>query len=749
MVWLQQVIRTFFFSIDSNLYGLIEVLYNFIIDISRTSVLSQGVIKEFADRIQLLLGVFMLFKVSLSLIMYIINPDDFTDKSKGVYKILQNIILSLLLLVLVPYAFNIAYDLQARLLERNVLAQLILGGDEDQQFINSGGQKLAYSVMIPFFKPNSGYEELDACYTLYDNNDPNKFNEKCKEAMENVLYNNTNDDDDKLFIGNYVSGIENRSLALTFRLLNAKTYFGGDKFVIDYKILLSTAAAVVVCLLLITFCMDVALRSVKLAFFQLIAPIPIISFIDPKQGKEGIFKKWYTACFSTYLSLFIRLLALYFALYLIDQVTSVGFVDVITGQRSQSDIINLFMIIGILMFVKQLPKILEGLGIKLDAGGKFTLNPLKKFEEEAFGGKRITGAIGGMSAGLIGGHGVGGRLAGMFGGAVRGFSTNKGYQGGVDRQADVNRKLRQARINGAGFWGQRVAVLSSRYGLDDYDLEGEATQLRVDKRQVELSSRELEAKNKKIEENKKDLQSTIAPQKSLISKKEAVKSSIEDMESFVKSQIEGNKAGAYSAKYRDLQHIYNMLKDHEGDTLKSAYTDAKGKTHSIGTVISRSMIDDADAAIGEYLNRSGKKDVMSEMLSGSYSDKSALAEFQAKLAGYHKAVDIYNSEENVLTEKLLKGAKTYDEIHGQITAINQSVTNKKTDITEAEAAIEKFDREIQANQVNQKVNINGKYLSLEEAQRDISEREKDLKDKQDQRKLNRETARDRSLFGSK
>jgi hypothetical protein len=32
--------------------------------------------------------------------------------------------------------------------------------------------------------------------------------------------------------------------------------------------------------------MDVAVRSIKLAFLQLIAPIPLIAKIDPKKGDE-------------------------------------------------------------------------------------------------------------------------------------------------------------------------------------------------------------------------------------------------------------------------------------------------------------------------------------------------------------------------------------------------------------------------------------------------------------------------------
>ena len=61
------------------------------------------------------------------------------------------------------------------------------------------------------------------------------------------------------------------------------------------------------------------------------------------------------------------------------------------------------------MFVKQMPKILENLGFKLDGG--FNLNPLKKLEDGMIGGKQIIGAGKkiGKRAGKIAGVGIGGR----------------------------------------------------------------------------------------------------------------------------------------------------------------------------------------------------------------------------------------------------------------------------------------------------------------------------------------------------
>ena len=84
------------------------MVYDLLISIARTSVLSQGDISSMADRIYKLLAVFMVFKVTFSLIMYVVNPDDFSEKTKGVGKLTANVIISLALLILTPYIFRMA-----------------------------------------------------------------------------------------------------------------------------------------------------------------------------------------------------------------------------------------------------------------------------------------------------------------------------------------------------------------------------------------------------------------------------------------------------------------------------------------------------------------------------------------------------------------------------------------------------------------------------------------------------------------
>lgn len=392
-MWFWKIMRRFFLSLDSVLFNFIDVLYDLLMSIARTSILTQGEIAQFAQRIELLLGIFMLFKISFSLITYIVNPEDFTDKQKGFGKLIQSAVISLLMLVLVPYVFQMAYNLQTKILEGNVLAKLILGEDEEadgeDNFLNTAGEEMAFSVMLPFFKPNYSISnttgvDLADCINIYETQgDKNVFSTKCKTALSNAGMETTP-------LENYSNGITERSLGLTFRIDAALANTGednSDDFLIDYMAPISTVVAVVVCLLLVTFCIDIGVRNVKLAFLQLIYPIPVISYIDPKSGKDGLFKKWYQMCFSTFLSLFVRLLALYFGVYIISKVGSLGVYDVVTGSQITNGWVIIFVIIGVLMFIKQLPKILENLGIKLDGDGKFTLNPLKKLEEGAIGGK--------------------------------------------------------------------------------------------------------------------------------------------------------------------------------------------------------------------------------------------------------------------------------------------------------------------------------------------------------------------------
>ena len=90
MGWLETIFRTLLFWLDSIVYKFIPTVYNLLVNIAETSIFSEDVFTLFSNRIYTLLGVFMLFKVSFSILTYIVDPDAFTDKNKGFGKLISN-----------------------------------------------------------------------------------------------------------------------------------------------------------------------------------------------------------------------------------------------------------------------------------------------------------------------------------------------------------------------------------------------------------------------------------------------------------------------------------------------------------------------------------------------------------------------------------------------------------------------------------------------------------------------------------
>lgn len=471
MDFIIQLLRTVFYSLDSIVYSLIPNVYALLIQITRTSIFTQPEIHKFSLRVYELIGVFMLFKVTVSVVNYILNPDDFSDKEKGFTNIIKRIILSLVMLVLAPFVFQEAFNLQAVILEENTIMNLVFGTpptpaeveagsserSSNSSYVDMAGRKIQFTLMYAFAQPN--YQEFSGsnfdlmnCENTYAKDDDNNYdfrissitNDKSKfiyqlepdcwgvydpdtdayvnDGTNGKLMQLFEENDAEAAYQNYAQGVAQQSFSLFFRkeVITAKSEDG--RYFVNYRFGISTAVGVATLYMFLMFCIDIAVRSIQWGFLQMISPIPILSYCDPKSSKDGMFKKWLDKCKKVYLDLFIRLFALYFGIYII---TLIGtFRDVVTGEEiSMMDnwILSIFMILGVLMFVKKLPDFLKET-LALDGSGMFKgyMNPFKKIEDETIGGKAISGiakkpvgAVTGLAAGTAAG--------------IAGLATGKGF----------------------------------------------------------------------------------------------------------------------------------------------------------------------------------------------------------------------------------------------------------------------------------------------------------------------------------
>lgn len=382
-------IRSLFSAIDYFIYSSIEWVTQGIFDIAelRTNV---TIVETVRTKIYIILGIFMLFKISSSLIHFMINPDQMNDKEKGAVKLISRTITMLIMLILLPTIFTYIYKAQSVFLP--ILPRLLLGKEtqEISENVAENANKMSVTLLQAFFHP---YYEQDEETGVYAAADGAEEIESLSDFVQNV---------------NEGTGV---SMPILGKLAAYKY---------EYRFLLSTVVGIVVLVLLVGITIDVAVRLFKMIVLEMLAPIPIMSYIDPKSQKDGAFQNWVKELTKTFFDIFIKLGLIYLVLFFINELDNdTLFVSYKSAEGMKISPLRLmylrvFLIIGLLSFLKQAPKFIRTiLGIKENKdGGSFLGNVAGGLA--GFG----TGAI----SGAISGRGLHGAITGGMAGMAAGYN---------------------------------------------------------------------------------------------------------------------------------------------------------------------------------------------------------------------------------------------------------------------------------------------------------------------------------------
>lgn len=386
MTMFLDLVRNLLGLLDSLIYGFVDTVYVTFTTIASYTLVNSEIINNFATRIYSLIGIFMLFKMLFSLITYFIDPDKLVDQKAGFGNLVQRTIVSLVLLILVPYIFQLAFHAQTIILQQNILANIVLGGEyssisteERLDSYNHAGQKMSFAVLSAFFHPK----------------DVNVLTMSEEDLKKNY------DGDELQALQEYRSAAKDFDVGKLLEWGGIKNKENDDGYIFSYTMVISTLGGALVLWMMFLFCIDIGVRAVKLSFLQLIAPIPVLSYIDAQKGQK-IFDGWVKECVSTYLEVFVKLLIIYFVVFLITILTKDGFTiyeyqlsggDLVTKKVTDGDLFaQALIILGLLMFAGQAPKLIGDLfGVKI---GDFSLNPMKKIGASPLASGIIGGAVG-------------------------------------------------------------------------------------------------------------------------------------------------------------------------------------------------------------------------------------------------------------------------------------------------------------------------------------------------------------------
>ena len=412
--WYNDIPRSLLSALDNAVYIVVKYIYAIFFNIADSQIINSQTISDFYSRVQLILGVIMIFKLAVSLLQVIINPDLLNDQKQGVGKIIVRIVTMLAMFAAITplniqgnitensyedylnkngLLFGTMYSLQHRILENNTIAKLILGNsgssiskttEETNKLVKKDKNKLSDDEKKKIKSKeksqiNAG-DELGA-YILKVFIRPNtECTKKAGDTYDKDYYDVYNSDNTK--ISDLIDNV------------NAECHIDGtNKYIYAYCPFIPTIVGIIVVFCLLGFCVDIAIRAIKLAVLRLIAPIPIISYINPKSSENGSFANWVKMVTTTYLDIFIRLSIIYFVIFIINSIIKDG-IDINMVDPIISGFTVIFIIIGLFFFAGQAPKFIkDALGLK-----------------NVMGNVGLSGILGGAAA-LTGGAGLAGAAA--------------------------------------------------------------------------------------------------------------------------------------------------------------------------------------------------------------------------------------------------------------------------------------------------------------------------------------------------
>lgn len=413
------LIRDFCGVFDGIGVTMLGGIYKIFFLVANATIINGDVIKVFYSRIQLILGILMIFKLAMSILNIIINPDIIKDQKQGAGKIVTRIVVALFMLTLVipiniPNAtdkslnayindhgilFGFLYKAQDSILSENILAKLILGTSSsgsdsmDVNNLSDIGNSMASTVLKVFVRINV-YDDTKPACDNEDESDPCP-NTVCPEVVNAVQYAEENIDPQVIIfhLNDACGGLK--------RLSSQQ-----ERYAFAYTPIVGALVMIIMTIIIAGFTIDIAVRSIKLAVLRLVAPVPIISYINPPKQGGGAFDNWTKSLISTYVDLFVRLAIVYFGLFMIQAIMNGGldiFGSGVDGISFSTGVAFIFIVLGILVFMKQAPQFIKDiLGVKGKPMGNVGLSSL----------------LGGTAMALGGGG-----LAGFGLGAMQGFDT--------------------------------------------------------------------------------------------------------------------------------------------------------------------------------------------------------------------------------------------------------------------------------------------------------------------------------------
>lgn len=397
IVWLVSggiifVLRGISFWIDNLIVNFIGSIYNYFMELLEGTMFNKTVTDQLLTNVYVFIGIVVFFRLAMLLIKYLMNPELVSDDKAGVNSLIKRVIIGMCGILMVPFIFDKATELQAAIIKDQVIQQIIIPSDmieATSKKVENAGKYIGTYVFAGFINPSSkASAEIKKEYSI---------------ALEKGDFSSLN------FNKGGFLGI------------------GYTSYDYSYFYLLSTFVLGYVLYLMLKYCLDIVVRFFKLLLYQLLAPVAMVEYMV-SGSDNGVFKNWKNGVIGTYCMLFVRVLSIWFVVFVMSLMSG-DYATYTDGTLLANDdhLLRALIIIGLLAFMMDLPKIVGsifGLDLEQESSATGLL-------------KSIGGIVKGVGMGALsmGGAALGGAVGSLGGMQKAGLQNNK------DRNKAIKQKM--------------------------------------------------------------------------------------------------------------------------------------------------------------------------------------------------------------------------------------------------------------------------------------------------------------------
>lgn len=479
--WEWTILDSIGLFLDAIVYSLVAYSYKLFLIMSQ---LNLNIIYQMAapivDRVKALIMVFVLFKLAITLIGSLLEPEKL-EQTGG--KILKNIVVAVILLVSYDFIFELGNDLSMIALgttdtsafqildppedTNGLVSKLIFGSASGVDKTKDFGVYLAASTLNIFLHDVEGGSVASNVYTQIINNSGTSYN-----------FNPIKD----------TKGEIGRTVEYTYPII-------------------SSIMGIYLIYSIVQIAIQVGIRMFKMMILQIVAPIPICSIIsDGVKGKSfSAFMKLY---FTTLIQVAVRVATMFLATAFVGTFYNLIMSgSLTTGETGMTRfLVVIIIIVAVYRFVRELPKFLQ------------SLFPGMNFEANMGGFGNTLRTIGNVGAG-VGGFALGGAAGlatggGFFQGALGGATS--AYRGEGIRGQLQNVQNAQARgetYKDIGFGnamlnslGAPLGITAARQSREKDAINQEQQKIAAAEKEKERLNQDKDRLNKLAENARRDVQ---------------------------------------------------------------------------------------------------------------------------------------------------------------------------------------------------------------------------------------------------